>query len=158
MYSNYNDQINYIGQTTINNVPSKNWAKIELVAHLIADGEGCCLESHYWEKGKTEAIAFDPDDEEEIGGDYEILNIFDDMRYEMYQEEPEKGAWFIAAMTITPDEMVEVEYDYEIKPNLEIEPEDEDFVLEYEYFPRKRKYMPDWWLEILERNNIEVKD
>jgi hypothetical protein len=156
VYEGFDDQMDYIASTAIEYVPVEKWTKIRLTfkdINLVTE-----FTSKYWVNDVEEEFEyFEPD--EYLEEDYEISPVFDDMKLALGDTLPGHGSFFSVTIDITPDEVYKYSFDYENLPEYEFENEelnDADFVKEYEYYPRIRKNIPEWWLKILERNKVEI--
>jgi hypothetical protein len=56
-----------------------------------------------------------------------------------------RGAWFSATLTATPDGKCAFDYNYDLRPNWNVEPSDESYVADLEKFPRPAELVPDWY-------------
>ena len=163
MYADYQSELDYIGQSAVDNVGDANWVKIRLVAQLV--GNYLNIEAWYWPAGQVQPVAYCCDYEPENADDNGVLDVFENIKWEMYQLKPEEGTWLWATLDIDRAYEYTVEYDYDNQPEMGAglinkgeALVDEDYEDEWEDYPRIRPYTPDWWLEILERNGIDVGD
>jgi len=156
LYKGFTDQIEYVAYTAIEYVPVEEWAKIQVVCKNVNMTTECfCM---YWLKGQAEfEDYFEPD--EYLEEEDTIREMLDDIKLAMSHQTPEEGSWLCATVNISPDGSYDYAFDYDEEPEFEDEfLDDEDWLKEWEYFPRTRQYMPDWWLTIMERNGMEVGD
>ena len=78
-----------------------------------------------------------------------IDNLFIELRKAMYTLTPDKGAWYNAQMTITNSGKFSMTYDYDNKPDFEMTPEDEEFIIDSKEFPRDSMSSPAWLKDII---------
>jgi len=159
MYADYQRELDYIGQSAIDNVPDQDWVKIELTARSFG---GCMeVEAWYWQAGESEAIEFEPDYELGDEDDNGILDVFENIKWEIYQLHPQEGTWIECVLNFDRDHDYTIDFEYDAQPvfyNIEGELETSDYIEEWESYPRTRANTPEWWLEILKHNGIEVGD
>jgi hypothetical protein len=141
-----NNLIEEIAQTVFDNVPVDNWNKVvvnvamlatyvELTAtYYVNDVKGKSFDANY---------AGAPDSKM-------INSLFIDLRKAMYTITPEVGAWFNAEMTITNSGEFSITYDYDNKPDFEMNPEDEEFRIDSREFSRNAVFTPSWLKNILD--------
>jgi hypothetical protein len=142
---NINVIIEEIAQTVFDNVPVDKWNNVlvevamlttyvELTAtYYINDVRGKSFDANY--EGA-------PDDKS-------IDNLFIQLRKEMYALTPGKGAWYNATMTLTEEGKFKMQYDYDNKPNFEMIPDDEEYIIDTKEFPRDGSSTPAWLSEIV---------
>jgi hypothetical protein len=142
---NMDNLIEEIAQTVFDNVPVDNWNKVvvnvamlttyvELTAtYYVNDVKGKSFDANY--PGAPDSKMID--------------NLFIELRKAMYTSTPQKGAWFNAEMTITVSGKFGMTYDYDNKPDFEMTPEDEEFIVDSKEFPRDNVSTPAWLKDIL---------
>lgn len=142
-----NNLIEEIGQTVFDNVPVDNWSKILLEASILSTYVELTVTYYVEEKtGKS----FDPN-YEDVPEEKEVDNLLIQLRNEMYKVSAGKGAWYNVQMIVTDSGEFEIKYDYDNRPNFEIEPEDDEFVIDNEEFPRDAEATPTWLKVILNK-------
>jgi len=142
---NINNVIEEIVQTVFDNVPVDNWNKVvvnvamlttyvELTAtYYVNDVKGKSFDANY--PGAPDSKMID--------------NLFIELRKAMYTLTPDKGAWYNAEMTVTNSGEFSTTYDYENKPDFEMTPEDEEFIIDSKEFPRDSVSLPAWLKDII---------
>ncbi|WP_053058529.1 immunity protein YezG family protein [Pedobacter sp. BMA] len=142
-----NNLIEEIGQTVFDNVPVDDWSKILLEASVLSTYVELTVTYYVEEKiGKS----FDPN-YENAPEEKEVDNLLIQLRNEMYKLSPGKGAWYNVEMIVAESGDFEIKYDYDNRPNFEMEPEDDEFVIDNEEFPRDAEATPAWLKEILNK-------
>lgn len=142
-----NNLIEEIGQTVFDNVPVEGWSKILLEASILSTYVELTVTYDVEEKtGKS----FDPN-YRNVPEEREVDNLLIQLRSEMYKVSPGKGAWYNVQMSVNESGDFEIRYDYGNRPNFEIEPDDDEFVIDYDEFPRDAEAMPNWLKVILNK-------
>ncbi|RNL55850.1 immunity protein YezG family protein [Pedobacter jejuensis] len=141
-----NNLVEEIAQTVFDNVPVDNWNKVIVQTSILSTYVE--LTATYYindVKGKS----FDPNYEnapEEKTVDY----LFIKLREEMYKLSPNKGAWYNVELVISEDGDFEINYDYDNKPNFEMEPDKEEYVIDNQEFPRDEASTPSWLTPLIQ--------
>lgn len=137
--------IEKIGQSTIYNVPVNNWDKVvvefaglstynEIVAdYFINNVKGKSFNPNYPDTPPVERAH----------------RKFVQLRQKMYALAPEKGAWYSARMEINADGDFTMDYNYDEKPNFEIQPDPVEYRIDLEKFPREKSSVPNWLTAII---------
>jgi len=140
-----NDNIEEIAQTVFDNVPVDNWNKViveasvletyvELTAtYYINDVKGKSFDANYPEASETQMLD----------------NLFIALRKEVYALSPGKGAWYNAVLVVQEDGEFDMSYDYDSKPNFEMEPDEEEYIIDNKEFPRDGGSTPGWLTKII---------
>lgn len=129
------------------NVPVDDWSKILLEASILSTYVELTVTYYVEEKiGKSFDANYENAPEEK-----EVDNLLIQLRNEMYKLSPGKGAWYNVEMIVTESGDFEIKYDYDNRPNFEMEPEDDEFVIDNEEFSRDAEAMPAWLKEILNK-------
>lgn len=58
---------------------------------------------------------------------------------------PEHGAWLSAMLRLTPDRKVKFSYNYDERPDWDVEPTDEAYIEDLAMYPRKPSETPIWY-------------
>jgi hypothetical protein len=66
--------------------------------------------------------------------DFDVL--FEKLRIAMYKTAPEKGAWYVAKLSVDEDGKFSFNFDYDDKTQFNIMPDDEEFAADLRLFPR----------------------
>jgi hypothetical protein len=143
---NTNDIIKGIAQTAFDNVPVDNWNKIVAkIAMLTTYNE---LTVTYYVNDNNKGRSFDAD-YPGAPKDKRLSRLFAELRKATYALAPNKGAWYNAEMTITESGQFNVVYDYDNKPDFEMTPNDEEYLIDTKEFPRDNESTPPWLREVL---------
>lgn len=142
---NINEIIKEIAQTVYNNVPVDNWNKVLVNVSMLTTYNELTV-TYYVDdvKGKS----FNPD----YPGAPENKNVnslFAELRKDMYALTPVKGAWYDAEMTITKEGKFNMKYNYDNKPNFEMIPDDDEYIMDIKEFPRDEQSTPDWLSKVI---------
>jgi hypothetical protein len=92
--------------------------------------------------------------------DRDNIQLFAEIKDEMYVQKPEEGSWLQSYLTIFPKGEYEYEYEfnYDNKDALVYFADDFDKLRsEFEAYPRKKEFTPDWWQKILGRRAKYLK-
>jgi hypothetical protein len=135
-----NSLIEEITQTILDNVPVENWNKVVVQTSILTT----YIEStttYYIDEIKGKSFDPDyPDAPEEKKNDA----LFVGLREEMYRLSSGKGASYNVELVVSEDGEFKIEYDYDNKPNFEMEVDDTEYVLDNQEFPRDKESTPDW--------------
>lgn len=71
------------------------------------------------------------------------------LREEMYRLSPEKGAWFSAFFTIQSNGQFHTHFEYDEKPEFDVEPSKEKYIDDLKTFPREEHLVPQWLKDIV---------
>ena len=78
---------------------------------------------------------------------------------EIYNQSKEEGTWFSYVLVINSNIDYQIEYNFDIpKIYKDKEPSLEIFIPEFEKYPRLKKFTPNWWQEIIDKNAIKYLD
>ena len=90
--------------------------------------------------------------------DRDNIQLFSNIKKAMYAQKPEEGAWLQSYLTIFPNGKYEYKFNYDGNDTLDYFADDPDELLsEFEAFPRKKEFTPDWWQKILGRKAKYLK-
>jgi hypothetical protein len=129
-----------------------HWDKIEI--------ESCCIPS-----GLSIKTDFYTDDytEKEIAlvwgrEEKDPVEILNEIKKEMYNQYPEEGAWIECKMTINSDETYHIDFNYDDFDKFSKRAKNpENLTREFEKYPRKKEFTPEWWQKILGRKAKYLK-
>ena len=82
--------------------------------------------------------------------DFSPVKEFYEMKLDMYTQSPEEGAWLNCSLVVDKENNYKLDFNYDDEsrlydPNTKIE----SLAFEFEKFPRKIDFIPDWWRRML---------
>ncbi|KQB99547.1 hypothetical protein [Pedobacter sp. Hv1] len=137
--------IEKIGQSTIYNIPVNNWDKV--VVEFVGLSTYNELVANYF-VNEVKGRSFDPN----YPGTPPLERVhrkFVKLRQKMYALAPEKGAWYSVRMEINADGDFTLNYNYDERPDFEIEPDQVEYRIDLEKFPREKSLVPSWLTAIV---------
>lgn len=142
---NINEIIKEIAQTVYNNVPVDNWDKVLVNVSMLTTYNELTV-TYYVDdiKGKS----FNPN-YPGAPKNKKVNSLFAELRKGMYALTPGKGAWYDAEMTITKEGKFNMKYNYDNKPNFEMIPDDDEYIMDTKEFPRDEQSTPDWLSKVI---------
>lgn len=145
-----NELIKEIGKTILLSIPENvEWIEVEYSMNIIITYSEDTTNLLTSDGVKSLSVKFrDPD------GNPIHPNLPWQLRENMYQVD--KGTWFFMRMSIKSDGKFNLSFDYDNKPNFLIPLSDQDYIRDYQKFPRKADIVPEWLFQILKRNNVGV--
>jgi len=92
-------------------------------------------------------------------GDQCSVELMQKIKDEIYEQSKEEGTWFSYNLLISSEVDFQIKYNYDqASIYKDKEPDLEDFVEEFEEYPRLKKFTPLWWQELIEKNSIGYLD
>ncbi len=146
----------HIGQLAVDSVPTDEWDAITLTAKSIITFSQLTVTYVHHEKQFVPKTFFIEDDDLEY--DVQTTPSFQALRRLMYDEAPFRGAWYTAVMTITKEGKLDTEFDYDNKPAFKYEPEEAEYVRDFEHFPRNEESTPNWLKEIVAKHGLRYHE
>lgn len=133
-----NDLITQMAQCVVNDAGDRDWDS--LTYNLV------CVTTFSKEKGrykyngaeKSFSLTHEDDGQPERAPITYALQL----RQAMYDETPDKGAWYTLNLTIGRDGKFKLDVDYDNKPNFNIEIEEERYVWDTEKYPAMKLQRP----------------
>ncbi len=150
MTDNIQDLIRHLGQLAVAHVPSADWETITVVSrNLVTFGE---LDASYL-AGPFSKPVFYLIEDDDLDYEEQATPSFEQLRRLMHGEAPFKGAWYTAELRITRNGDFNIEFEYD-EPSFSIDVPEEDFVADFQEFPRDEESTPPWLKEIVQRNGL----
>lgn len=135
----------YIARLAVESSPAQ-WTTLVLVSrHLWSYAE---LDACFYTDGTETAVLIDINDDD-LPEEDTVLGKFETLRKHMYNENPERGAWYTCVLSIQHDGNFECTFDYVHKPDWDEQPLEEDYLEDLRYFPRKANALPEWLSSII---------
>lgn len=72
----------------------------------------------------------------------QVTTLLDELRDAVAT--PEHGTWMSLILTVRPDGQFKFKYNYDEKPDWNIEPSNESYIEDLEHYPRPFAEIPDW--------------
>lgn len=139
---NINSLINSIIQISFNNLPiEEGWLKYEIDVSTI---EKYTEMNAVYFTGNKEETSFNPKYQGSVDKAEDLTFIFKDLRKQMYELSPDKGAWFSCKITVFPSGKFITNFNYDENPNFIYKPSKEEYINELKKYPREASAMPDW--------------
>jgi len=137
--------ITAIAQISYDNLPVEDgWEKYEIKVFSLR--KMVQLKATYIENG-GQVISFDPEYEGPLNRDQDLTFLFMDLRKEMYDLAPGKGAWFTCLITVFSDGKFDTQFNYDDKPMFSYEPTNDKYADDLKTFPRAADLVPEWLKE-----------
>lgn len=90
--------------------------------------------------------------------DRDNIQLFAQIKDAMYIQKPDEGAWLQSYLTVYPDRKYEYEFNYDNRDTLDYFANNPDELKsEFETYPRKKEFTPEWWQKILGRKAKYLK-
>jgi hypothetical protein len=140
-----NDIIKEIAQTAFDNVPVDNWKKIVVKIAMLTTYNELTVTCYV---DDSKGHSFDAD-YPGAPKDKQLSRLFAALRRANYALAPNKGAWYNAEMTITESGNFNIVYDYDNKPDFEMTPDDEEYLIDTQEFPRDDESTPAWLKDVM---------
>jgi hypothetical protein len=141
-----NELIETIIKISYDNLPiEEEWEKYEI--NTFALRKIVEINSFYIEHGERKS--FNPKYQGQVNRDEDLTFLFVDLRREMYQLAPQKGAWFSCKIIVYPDGNFDTKFNYDDEPNFSYKPAQDKFVDDLKTFPREEPLIPQWLKVIL---------
>jgi hypothetical protein len=83
---------------------------------------------------------------------YEIIQLFANVKKEMYKQDELEGAWCHCYLTFDKNKNYDIEFNYDDKSKFSedhLSPDPDNVKLEFTHYPRSKEFTPDWWQKIL---------
>lgn len=102
------------------------------------------------DKTLIEFCRYWPDDRQTV--------LFNNIKEEMYKQNPNEGAWIVSHLLINPDKTFSISFNYEDYDNFPQRAKNPEYLIaEFEAYPRSKEFTPDWWQKILGRKAKYLK-
>ena len=140
-----NNLITAIAQVAFNNLPvEEGWEKYDIKAFSLR--RMIEINASYTENN-GQIKSFDPKYKGQVNREDDLTFLFMDLRKEMYNLSPDKGAWFTCEITVFANGKFDTKFNYDDKPNFSYEPTDDKYADDLKNFPREAHLVPDWLKE-----------
>jgi hypothetical protein len=143
---NINELIEVIIKISYDNLPlDENWEKFEIKAFALR--KMIEINAFYLEHGERKS--FNPKYQGQVNRDEDLTFLFMELRKEMYDLTPQKGAWFSCNIIVYPDGKFDTQFNYDDEPQFSYKPSKEKFIDDLKSFPREEPVIPQWLNDIV---------